>query len=1425
MELVIALAIFSMLVGLSISVYNETTFQTKLDTTLQKAQILADAVQRWEMEHNTRYPFDTLEPLVGVYVKHLDDDPWGNPFSIDPRRGIVYSWGADGRDDGGEGDDIVYHFDTDIDPPPGAVRLTGVSQTGSNISITWTAPSVNTDGTPIAGDLACFRIYYRTDSDADYASAACNPVSSSATTGTTITTSDIGVSDKTVYFIVKAVDFAGHESPPSNVMAVFVAKDTEPKINRFRPSGYEVPLGSPFSFYIDVSDEDVNLKRIEILNFDDGGPYDGNFYWDVGGSGAHKLTNRFHPIIEYTPSSLPTLPSTFTDVTLRAVDAKGNQTTLALSPIRFVNTPPRINVLAPGIYTISVNPAAGKQTTVEYVVEVTDTESNLQTVTATAAYAVQNVHDTDGTVDGVMHLSKTFTYSGASFSSEMWSFSFWPDVEQTVKLTVTAQDAVGEKSVKQALVQFAVDNSPPTHLQCSIDASNAFMSTHSFTMWYLATTTELRGRFFAYDAESPPVYYKVKISKVDFHTAAGWNAFNLSSNTVTNVPTNSDWVEIHTADFVIDSSKLKPGHFNETTTYYMAMQAVNSVGLVSVETATPENQQGYTQYPFKVDVTPPEVYDLKLESLGVSNGSTWIPQIFDVTWSGKDEIGGGGAPGSGIWRYLMRVEKDDGTTPTIELDWTPVESAGYRDVSVTAVHMATYTVSVYALDKAGNVSPVVQAQGRMDLTSPVWTGVCPQITNTQPGTDILRTRDSISATWYSVFQDPESNIESYEWGVATTDVLYTGVPDRVPWQSVGLLQAVTYSQNDLFVNGEYVYVVVRARNFAGLYSQPVFSPPAYVDASMELRVEAVPSAGMSPLSVAFTAIVTGGNPPYTYTFYFDGTPTYADRIYTESTSATTVTTSYTYLESEFGLGRKAAKVEVRDSSGNQNVKTIYFDLHTAPGLLVAMNNASDVRLQGIALNATSLNPFSMSGGTVLFATDLTHTIDPDNNGVVADMDVLPDGRGLAVIVLDGGPLADQCGTIELVGKDIDTIAQHQLTAYAEEPRSVTFASGGVKLLMVGKGPFLGGLNTGWCREIRLNPDLTAAGMVTYDGRSTPCYYYDGAYLYNGNMAVVLSDTYHTSPLFVERCLMQLDVSNPLSLSLVYSPVIGVYDYSSTGSPLTTCFEGCRRFAPSPDETRLLATRRTAISGRAEVVYAPTSDLLSGSGNVAPVSVDIAGGDYAMTEPVWAPDSRYCYAAQAGGSRIWRIDTDTASAVQMTCVTGTAAAVAPGAIADLCLSKGGKLMAVADQSPQRVLLYTVNGTTLDTVGSVALSTAPRLVRFLDYYSYAAPVVESVTDHQYTTNTAGDDTYIFTLWGGNLSPAVFNTTVEGVYDATFDPAVELTGASVSVLSSHYTSMQIRVIGELDSCNALKIVLSNTSVGGTTKQTTEFEFTIVR
>jgi hypothetical protein len=221
------------------------------------------------------------------------------------------------------------------------------------------------------------------------------------------------------------------------------------------------------------------------------------------------------------------------------------------------------------------------------------------------------------------------------------------------------------------------------------------------------------------------------------------------------------------------------------------------------------------------------------------------------------------------------------------------------------------------------------APAKMDVTPPQ-VFCCPTITNLVGG--VVPVLDTFSANWgpvNAVLVDNESGIESYEWGIATTAfVAVNAVPDVFGWLPVvgSTFTSGTISLNNLLTEGDTVFAVVRARNFAGSVSPVIASTGALVSVNLATDFNATPRTGLSPLSVNFTGTVSGGDPPFNYRFQFDGTSLKEFAVL--GTTQTEITTSFIYDISDPSLPRPEilARLIIEDNSGRRSQKDLIIDL-------------------------------------------------------------------------------------------------------------------------------------------------------------------------------------------------------------------------------------------------------------------------------------------------------------------------------------------------------------------------------------------------------------------------------------------------------------------------------------------------------------------
>jgi type II secretory pathway pseudopilin PulG len=964
-EIVMAMTILAMLVGISVVTYSEGVQESKRDTALQQLHYISNAIQRWEMVKNSRYSYESLRPLEGEFLKNVEADPWGREYVISLEKGIVYSLGSDGTDTDGSG--LSVSFDTDRDVAPAAPAKFTVHRAGNDMNFAWEKPVLNIDGSPIGTDLDHYLLYYRTSAQSTWTvTFPGGQTIGAADESKTFLWSDVVTEGDTVYFNLSAVDTHNNTGPPSQPAGIFVVQETKPVINMFSASPSRCPLGTPFNVRIDVSDGDANLKKITLSG---GGVI--NEVWENA-----TLPNVFHPVISFS-KTFTTTTAPF-DLKVEAYDGISTVSKTLDTQISFTNAAPRINTLSPGSYNITVDPNAQMSETsnmveVTYLIEASDGEANLTQLTLEAAY------DTDGNPGAEETLSKTWTYgpSGVSLAVESYPWSVLPKTDQTIEVKVTAKDKVGAVStVKRGTLRFSTDGTPPQHLTYWIDKSNPTMENEDFLRWWIRDRTVdeplipnanyFEGDCWSWENESPPVTYHMAIS-----TSSPVNMVDFLANAITVSTTNasSKWVEKSSAGAakytLTPGDGLKSGFiFDQTATYYSVLEARNSVGLWSKTSATPlHHSTKNSQNAFGYDSIKPVISEIKIDSLGPVAGTSdvWFDGTLNVSWTTEDyvipgDMASGVGSGPYSWQYYIIRETTPGYdqnlyVPDTAGTYVTVKSPEFRAMQVESAHpyeTARYILNIRARDVAGNWSDFYSAGARLDMTEPTTTvsGPMPVIENAQGG--LILASNTILASWFDVFHDPESGIESYDWGVATTNVLGGAIPDIVPWQRVeGFLTNGSYVQNDppLLTNDIEVYACLRARNYAGRVSQVAFSERAVVDISLETRLSAFPRVGHESMDVVFkSSVEVGGIPDFEYTFLFDGTYANPARRCVISTDLFSITTSYTYSLADYSAGRHSARVSVRDNNGTGtlSIQDIYFELYPSPYVLAVFNASSAV---------------------------------------------------------------------------------------------------------------------------------------------------------------------------------------------------------------------------------------------------------------------------------------------------------------------------------------------------------------------------------------------------------------------------------------------------------------------------------------------------
>lgn len=159
-EIVLAMTIMLVLLGITIFFYRGEVDRAEGGVANGLVRDLATAIDRWQIE--SRRPWFSTRAPPG-----FPPDPWGHAFRIDPAKGVFWSPGEDGEDDGGApGKDLVGRYT----PWPGggleSPRRVLVRATGPGcLTVTWDPPAK-------AETAIGFLVTRRTDASADWSTVA-----------------------------------------------------------------------------------------------------------------------------------------------------------------------------------------------------------------------------------------------------------------------------------------------------------------------------------------------------------------------------------------------------------------------------------------------------------------------------------------------------------------------------------------------------------------------------------------------------------------------------------------------------------------------------------------------------------------------------------------------------------------------------------------------------------------------------------------------------------------------------------------------------------------------------------------------------------------------------------------------------------------------------------------------------------------------------------------------------------------------------------------------------------------------------------------------------------------------------------------------------------------------------------------------------
>lgn len=1002
-EVVLGLLILSMVVSISVSMFQGQTEKIKEDAAREQLQVIQNALTRWQLENNRPYPYSDLRAVESKYLDNVDTDPWGNPFKVVPDQGVVYTYGANRTDDNGEGDDYKTRFGvTQVANPQPPSRLVCKPQ-GTAVELSWTPPTRNIDGTPLATGTGSWSFeIFGSEGDTSY------PPSPKATVPLSQTRwSEAGLKPKTNYYyktrLIRTLPGTDPlKSAFSNQCGSFVPGSTLPEIRRFTASSQRIPINSPFSLDVDVIDPTSNLQEARLR-------FNGQTTDLLSGGG-----NNFHILRTFIPPNVPRVPATVTDAELSIRGGVPVTSVVArlTGPVEFVNSRPVITSLRPGVVTFTAQPS--KKATVEFTVEARDDDKNLTRIT---------LSDPVGGPDGA-HL-KEFVHDRVRFAIERVSFEYDLSTTHTFFVTATATDEQGDSSLPaNAQVAVAADITPPETPVVHLNPSNPCIATDDKVFaWSIRESRRVTIHADSFEAESPPVSFKVLIST---RPPTPLTSFEANAVTQDKVTRQQGWTSpITTNEFTLEYltggtgdliNELEEGKF-----YYVGVRAQNNSvpALQNKTVVVPKNPRtGYPQNPFVVDLTPPRVTFVGIDNPGrgfVCGGATITGR-----WRAEDLTRDQTRDGSGPYRYRYQVWERLTTGPTTgttgfgkliydnESETTELRFALPTVTKPTPnkYHMARYTLAVKVRDTSchwsvsTSTATVIEDQTPPQLTflSPPPLGQ-PQIF-APAGT--LNDPNTIEGSWANVLIDPDEapfiqgtdGIKSYEWGVSRRCEVALPFPDIFPgdgsWRFAGISLSDRAVRQNMLTNGDFVHVVLRAYNWAGCASSIVTcSNAVLVDTSLQVNLKASTSllyVCPQQREVTFVGSVSGGGPSFVFkTLQPRSDPTDPDnRVSVDRTSARTVPyDAPPVVYDSRDLGRRTATLEVESYTSDQA---------PAPNLARRADTPIICRCQPYVL---SLNEGDLTNAASVSVLDMARTTSP----TVATLP-LPAGERPTDIVID-----------------------------------------------------------------------------------------------------------------------------------------------------------------------------------------------------------------------------------------------------------------------------------------------------------------------------------------------------------------------------------------------------------------------------------------
>ncbi|MBI2943437.1 MAG: hypothetical protein HYY25_04485 [Candidatus Wallbacteria bacterium] len=1375
-EVILGLVILALLVSITISFYEEDASRAREDSSRARLATFSEAIKRWELEHRREYPHTSLGPLVGKYIDHVGTDPWGSSFAVDPARGYVYSFGPNGSDERGDGDDARYPFRTPTTVTIGKDAISGgreldnpetqrqkvyvlpsaPSQLTFDLQrqqIRWRAPETFEDGSVLdtATHLAGYRVYVRKTTSADEL-APNGVIASPSTTSFQVDTT----SGASLVYVVKAfyLDKTNNpiESKPSNQAGVFQPKTVGPVVTRFIASSYSPPVENKdkkFTFSFELFDADSNLRIVQLtLPGVSGSPFTA---WPPTGMTAGQMRNRFQVSNgAYQPSGGFVLATTgpINGVELRATDDSNQTTAVVLpGPIVVTNTPPTVTLRADRTAIIrGSSPSTNYLTTVLVTAEARDTEDNLASLTITRENGPETFTVTDGT---------------SSLSGNVAINTSGPNVV----LRALARDKVGATGADEQTIVIAADETPPETAVVSMNASNPYLASRPLRCeandatalgvnnWYVTDPRNVTVTWTSFEAETPPVHYRVAISTAPpplppsalGSPSTSWTQ-EVVPGAVTRDPVDgSGWVRPRPSDtvetYVISMDSAQGSELTtplrEGVRYYLAVQAFNDANppIYNKSASLPRNPaNACLQLGFALDQTPPNVGQIVIDTPLVCAGLT--PVINGTTglsarWPyAKDNDNGSGLSS---YSYILVSRPSSGADQTL-YDVQDFRATELNNLPIGAQDGNTLLLSVRARDAAGNVSTVPSTIAIKVDNSPPGFIKQPTITNATNG--VITDPNHFEGRWDSVFVEPQQPglPLSFEWGISTTQPI-RGIPDRSPggWQQAGTNIQGSFDQSNLLANGDTVYLVVRATNCANSTSIETYSAPAIVRTGCFSRIAATPAVGFQPLTVDFKLDIAGEASqvvgPFDFSLDFSDKSGDTDNFSQNGTSQTSVTASHTYTI----IGNHRAFGQVTGAGGCKAFALATIQVLPQPYILVLGRSSVSV------IDLAAPQP-------VLARFDLPSTnLRPSRLEVVEISDTLK-----FVLFTAAGTPTTPGGVFRY---NLNSISLSSVaTETANDLIDDISVSGDFITVLVTN--LKGGDRS--LRRLRLDPAFDYQSRTNFDtpfsmgvGNPPPAVGSPtGTVITPSNRTAIAVDA--NGALF--DSIFGLDLSAPRVTSAqplgITTP--GYIDLSADGTTLAV-----------PDR----ATSTLVLATVAEV---------DGEPRITATTSVALGGLFAADVEL-APDKKSVFAGEATGGKVARVNLAGNSVTQASVVTGP--------VAGLDVSRDSSLLVVGDSAGNGTVKL-LKAATMEVLGSTALPDGCRDVAFFERPVFGRPVITSLSPATASRGASVD------ARGFNLGPVDANLQVTLISDSPSVPTTLATIVNVAPGTNGFSSLRFVV-----------------------------------